>query len=147
MRDKKTERESAGGLADVLASSGEVHGVLGIIVDLNCLGQRLGVPAVTLTRHMAAFSTARQRKQRAHYDCQERPLVIKMKEMECAWMKSGIGSRVLVGKWFDLAHVKLDSFLSAAVINSDMITECFSNQKIQARCCRKLKHRNMKTYV
>lgn len=46
----------------MLASSGEVHGVLGIIVDLNCLGQRLGVPAITLARHVAAFSTARQRK-------------------------------------------------------------------------------------
>lgn len=46
----------------MLASSGEVHGVLGIIVDLNCLGQRLGVPAVTLARHVAPFSTARQRK-------------------------------------------------------------------------------------
>lgn len=41
----------------MLASSGEVHGVLGIIVDLNCLGQRLGVPAITLARHVAAFST------------------------------------------------------------------------------------------
>lgn len=45
----------------MLASSGEVHGVLGIIVDLNCLGQRLGVPAVTLARHVAAFSTVGQR--------------------------------------------------------------------------------------
>lgn len=49
---QKTEiqmgRESAGGLLDVLAGSSEVHGVLGVIVDLNCLGQRLGVPTVTL---------------------------------------------------------------------------------------------------
>lgn len=54
------ERESARGLADVLPSSGEVHGVLGVIVDLNRLGQRLRVPAITLARHVAAFSTARQ---------------------------------------------------------------------------------------
>lgn len=44
----------------MLTSSGEVHGVLGVIVDLNGLGQRLGVPAVTLARHVAAFSTAKQ---------------------------------------------------------------------------------------
>lgn len=36
--------------------------MLGIIVDLDCLGQRLGVSAVTLTRHMTAFSAARHRK-------------------------------------------------------------------------------------
>lgn len=62
-KDKKTDRKrGVGGLADVLASSGEVHGVLGIIVDLNCLGQCLGVPAITLTGHVTAFSAARQRK-------------------------------------------------------------------------------------
>lgn len=58
-KDRK-EEEPAGGLTDVLAGSGEVHGVLGVIVDLNRLGQGLGVPAITLTRHMAAFGTARQ---------------------------------------------------------------------------------------
>lgn len=52
----------------MLASSGEVHGVLGIIVDLNCLGQRLGVPTVTLARHMAAFSTERQRETGFNFD-------------------------------------------------------------------------------
>lgn len=61
-KKRQKERGAAGGLADVLASSGEVHGVLGIIVDLNRLGQCLGVPAVTLARHVAAFSAARQRK-------------------------------------------------------------------------------------
>lgn len=74
MKDKKTveeEKESAGGPADVLFSSGEVHGVLGIIVDLNCLGQRLGVPPVTLARHVASFSTARCRKTRVYFDCKE----------------------------------------------------------------------------
>ena len=50
----------------MLASSGEVHGVLGIIMDLNCLGQRLGVPAVTLARYMAAFSTVRHREAGFH---------------------------------------------------------------------------------
>lgn len=44
----------------MLTSSGEVHGVLGVIVDLNRLGQSLGVTAVALARHVAAFSTARQ---------------------------------------------------------------------------------------
>lgn len=39
-------------------SLGEVHGVLGVIVDLDGLGQRLRVPAVTLTRHVAALSAA-----------------------------------------------------------------------------------------
>lgn len=52
-----------GGLADALASSGEVHGVLGIIVDLDCLGQCLGVPAITLSRHVAAFRTGKQRRE------------------------------------------------------------------------------------
>lgn len=37
-------------------SSGEVHGPQGVVVDLNSFGQRLGVPTVTLTRHMAALS-------------------------------------------------------------------------------------------
>lgn len=58
-KDRK-EEEPAGGLADVLAGSGEVHGVLGVIVDLNRLGQCLGVPAITLTRHMAALGAVRQ---------------------------------------------------------------------------------------
>lgn len=44
----------------MLAGSGKVHGVLGVIVDLNRLGQCLRVPAITLTRHMAALGTARQ---------------------------------------------------------------------------------------
>lgn len=58
-KDRK-EEEPAGGLADVLAGSGKVHGVLGVIVDLNRLGQCLGVPAITLTWHMAALGAARQ---------------------------------------------------------------------------------------
>lgn len=39
-------------------SSGEVHGPQGVVVDLNSFGQRLGVPTVTLTRHMAALSAS-----------------------------------------------------------------------------------------
>lgn len=46
----------------MLTSSGEVHGVLSIIVDLNRLGQSLGVTAVALARHVAAFSTATQKR-------------------------------------------------------------------------------------
>lgn len=42
------------------ASSGKVHGVLGIIVDLNCLCQCLGVSAITLAWDVAAFGAARQ---------------------------------------------------------------------------------------
>ena len=38
--------------------SGEVHGPQGVVVDLNSFGQRLGVPTVTLTGHMAALTTA-----------------------------------------------------------------------------------------
>jgi len=37
--------------------SGEVHGPQGVVVDLDGLGQRLGVPTVTLTRDMAALAT------------------------------------------------------------------------------------------
>lgn len=44
-RDKR-QSGSTGGLAD--RSSGKVHGVLGVIVDLDRLCQRLGVPAITL---------------------------------------------------------------------------------------------------
>lgn len=50
-------------MADVLTSSGEVHGVLSVIVDLNGLGESLGVTAIALARHVAAFSTARQTDQ------------------------------------------------------------------------------------
>lgn len=42
-------------MIDVLASLSEIHGVLGVVVDLDRLRQRLGVPAVTLARHMAAL--------------------------------------------------------------------------------------------
>lgn len=42
-------------------SSGKVHGPQGVVVNLNCLGQRLRIPTVTLTRHMAALSTAERR--------------------------------------------------------------------------------------
>ena len=41
------------------SSSGEVHGPQGVVVNLNCFGQCLGVPTVTLTGHMAALSTVR----------------------------------------------------------------------------------------
>lgn len=37
--------------------SGEVHGPQGVVVDLNSFGQRLRVPAVALTGHMAALGT------------------------------------------------------------------------------------------
>ena len=40
-------------------SSGEVHGPQSVVVNLNSFSQRLGVPTVTLTRHMAALSTAK----------------------------------------------------------------------------------------
>lgn len=36
-------------------SSGKVHGPQGVVVDLHSFGQRLGVPTVTLTRHVAAL--------------------------------------------------------------------------------------------
>lgn len=51
--------------------SGEVHGPQGVVVDLNRLGQRLGVPAVALTGHMAALSTEgrRQRGKGRHFMC------------------------------------------------------------------------------
>lgn len=42
-------------------SSGKVHGPQGVVVNLNSFGQRLGVPTVTLTRHMAALSAAEWR--------------------------------------------------------------------------------------
>ena len=42
--------------------SGEVHGPQGVVVNLNSFGQRLGVPTVTLTRHMAALSAAEWRR-------------------------------------------------------------------------------------
>lgn len=42
-------------------SSGKVHGPQGVVVNLNCLGQRLRIPTVTLTGHMAALSTAERR--------------------------------------------------------------------------------------
>lgn len=58
-REKRKEEEF--GLAAALAGSGEVHGVLGVIVDLNRLGQSLRVPAVALTRHVAALGAAGQR--------------------------------------------------------------------------------------
>lgn len=38
--------------------SGKVHGPQGVMVDLDSFGQSLGVPAITLTRHVAALSTA-----------------------------------------------------------------------------------------
>lgn len=44
-------------------SSGEVHGPQGVVVNLNSFGQRLGVPTVTLTRHMAALSAAEWREE------------------------------------------------------------------------------------
>jgi len=43
-------------------SSGEVHGPQGVVVDLNSFGQRLGVPTVTLTRHVAALGAAEWRR-------------------------------------------------------------------------------------
>lgn len=39
------------------SGSGEVHGPQGVVVDLNSFGQRLRVPAVALTGHMAALGT------------------------------------------------------------------------------------------
>lgn len=48
-REKESKREKGNPQVDWLfASLSEVHGVLGVIVDLDCLGQRLRVPAVTL---------------------------------------------------------------------------------------------------
>lgn len=41
--------------------SGEVHGPQCVVVDLNGLGQRLGVPAVTLPWDVAALRTARRK--------------------------------------------------------------------------------------
>lgn len=41
---------------DDTCSSGKVHGSQGVVVNLNSLGQRLGVPAVALAGHMAAFA-------------------------------------------------------------------------------------------
>lgn len=38
--------------------SGKVHGPQGVMMDLNSFGQSLGVPTVTLARHVAALSTA-----------------------------------------------------------------------------------------
>lgn len=90
-----------GGLADVLASSGEVHGVLGIIVDLNCLGQCLGVPAITLTRHVTAFSAARQRKAGFTFTVGN-VITSQMQETEGAGIKTGIRICVLVCKRFSL---------------------------------------------
>lgn len=55
-------RRQVGGLAAALARSGEVHGVLGVIVDLDRLGQSLRVPAVALTRHVAALGAAGRRQ-------------------------------------------------------------------------------------
>lgn len=37
--------------------SGEVHGPQGVVVDLNGFGQRLRIPAVALTGHVAALGT------------------------------------------------------------------------------------------
>lgn len=37
--------------------SGEVHGPQSVVMNLNSLSQRLGIPTVTLTGHMAALST------------------------------------------------------------------------------------------
>lgn len=44
------------------ASSGEVHGPQGVVVDLHSLGQSLGVPAVALPRDVAALSAAEDRE-------------------------------------------------------------------------------------
>lgn len=41
-------------------SSGEVHGVLRVVVDLNRLRQSLRVAAVALTRHVAALGAGRK---------------------------------------------------------------------------------------
>jgi hypothetical protein len=46
--------------------SGEVHGPQGVVVDLDRLGQRLRVPAVALTRDMAALSTIRTKTHTQH---------------------------------------------------------------------------------
>ena len=40
-----------------MVCSGKVHGPQGVVVDLHGLGQSLGVPSVTLPRHVAALST------------------------------------------------------------------------------------------
>lgn len=42
-------------------SSGKIHGPQSVMVNLNSFGQRLGVPPITLTRHMAALGTAEGR--------------------------------------------------------------------------------------
>lgn len=41
----------------VHSGSGEVHGVLSVVVDLNRFGQGLRVSAVALARHVAALRT------------------------------------------------------------------------------------------
>lgn len=38
--------------------SGKVHGPQGIVMNLNSFSQSLGVPTITLTRHVAALATA-----------------------------------------------------------------------------------------
>lgn len=53
-------RNEGGGIdgGDAWCSSGEVHGPQGVMVNLNSFSQCLGVPTITLTRHMTALSTA-----------------------------------------------------------------------------------------
>lgn len=48
----------------VHSGSGEVHGVLSVVVDLNRFGQGLRVSAVALARHVAALRTATHRRNR-----------------------------------------------------------------------------------
>lgn len=55
---------------DSWCSSGEVHGPQGVVVNLNSFSQSLGVPTITLTRHMAAFSAAEWRRS-GMIDCKQ----------------------------------------------------------------------------
>lgn len=73
---RREGERSEGGVADLLGISGEVHGVLGVIVDLNGLGQSLGVPTVTLARHMAALGAEREEKKKAWNTVSPHPYVL-----------------------------------------------------------------------
>lgn len=75
----------------MLASSGEVHGVLGVIVDLDRLGQRLRVPAVTLARHVAPFSAVRQREAEVTLTVRE-DQITEMQGVQGTGKKAGIRS-------------------------------------------------------
>lgn len=50
--------------------SSEIHGVLGVVVDLHGLGQRLRVAAVALPRHVAALSAVSRHTPVSNWDKQ-----------------------------------------------------------------------------